>query len=279
MDTHTLPRFEGANRIESGRKPIVCTSEKGVGMSQETQDNAVSQASEAPELVNSVIETAIDHFAELGFEEAKIEAIAKDSGMSKRMIHYHFGDKKGLYVQALTHAMSQLAVPDSELELDTSIPVEGVRKLIDAAYAQFVAYPNAARLLTRDSLASHIDLKDRPPLYDCTAMMLYLDRLLMLGQDAGAFRPGITSEDVYTLMASIMFFRQTNADMMANAFGVAPDSEENVSGVHRLLVDTILAFLTSNIPNSGQSSYLLSKRSNPQPDEGDEGFGGLIEMA
>ena len=59
--------------------------------------------------IDSVVDVAIKHFSRSGFAETKLETIAQESGMSKRMIHYHFGDKRGLYVAALRHALGQLA--------------------------------------------------------------------------------------------------------------------------------------------------------------------------
>ena len=55
-----------------------------------------------------VVEVALHSFATHGFDETRLEAIAQESGMSKRMIHYHFGDKKGLYLQTFYLAIAQL---------------------------------------------------------------------------------------------------------------------------------------------------------------------------
>ena len=54
--------------------------------------------------IDAVVDVAIKQFSRFGFTETKLETIAQESGMSKRMIHYHFGDKKGLYLRALSTA-------------------------------------------------------------------------------------------------------------------------------------------------------------------------------
>ncbi len=36
----------------------------------------------------------------------------------------------------------------------------------------------------------------------------------MLGQDSGAFRPGISANDIFTLIASLTMYRVTNRSMM-----------------------------------------------------------------
>ncbi len=215
--------------------------------------------------VDRVIDVAVEEFARDGFHEAKLENVARISGMSKRMIHYHFGDKKGLYHRALVEAISRLH-PDSEaMELDSSVPVEGVRKLVDGLYGKFVEHPEAVRMLLMENVHHILEITELAPLVDESSMSLHLDKLLMLGQDAGAFRPGISSDDVFLLMTSVSVYRIANRDMSINLFGVDMASEENTAGLHRFVVDAVLAFLTSNIPDTGHRSYLSRNMMGSEP--------------
>src|SRR5699024_2941042 len=49
-------------------------------------------------------------------------------------------------------------------------------------------------------------------------------------------------------------------------FNVDLYAKENVAGLHRLVVDMVLAFLTSNIPDSGHQSYLEEDISESKSD-------------
>lgn len=210
-----------------------------------------------------VVEIALRKFARKGFAATKLDGIAKLSGMSKRMIHYHFGDKKGLYTQALALSISRLHPPEEELILDTAVPVEGVRRLIDAMYTQCVANPDSIELIMRENQEAVLTGSQLPPVSDESSMTLYLERLLLLGQDSGAFRPGIYADDVYALIISLAFYRHLNNNLMLNLFDIDMHSPTNTEGMHRLIVDTVLAFLTSHIPASGQSSYLSNRAAFP----------------
>ncbi|ANE04606.1 TetR family transcriptional regulator [Corynebacterium crudilactis] len=216
-----------------------------------------------------VVATALSFFAEQGFSETKLEKIAKASGMSKRMIHYHFGDKKGLYIKTVSHAL-QLLRPEAEaMQLDSAVPVDGVRKIVEAVYTQITQHPEAARLLLMENLHSQ-DSNDSAVAYaDESNVLLNLDKLLMLGQDAGAFRPGISAEDVLVLISSLAYFRVSNKFTMKNLYALDLGSEANIEGMKRIVVDTVLAFLTSNIQNSGNSSYLAvgAKATEPETDD------------
>ena len=215
--------------------------------------------------IDSVIKVAMAEFSELGFQETKLETIARSSGMSKRMIHYHFGDKKGLYHRALVEAISLLNPLPQDLELDSSVPVEGVRKLVDAIYGRFLHHPEAVRMLLLENLHQVLGVAEMAALFDESSVSLHLDKLLMLGQDAGAFRPGISADDIFLLIYSITFYRIANRDIIVNLFGVDMASEENTAGMHRFVVDTVLAFLTSNIPDSGHRSYLTPSHAGDEP--------------
>lgn len=227
----------------------------------------------------SVVDIAVSEFARCGYADARLDAIARDSGMSKRMIHYHFGDKRGLYVQAVLHSVDLMHPPEDELQLDSGVPVEGVRKLLDALYRQFTANPDAIKLLVLENVINETTPEEFVPLHEGSSMTLHLDRLLLLGQDSGAFRPGISSFDVYTLMTSIIFNRTISHSMTRKIFGIDLQDEQNTEGLRHLLVDTVLAFLTSNIPSSGQSSYLTrqpSAEDSPEPSDSLYGEGSSL---
>lgn len=246
-------------------------------------DSPTSAADSSPEAtVERVVDVALTSFARQGYSGVKLEDVARDAGISKRMLHYHFGDKRGLYEQSLQEALSRLQPPESALQLDTSVPVEGVRRLIDALCECFFRNPESIRLIVNKDLPEDLRVGEQAPVADISALTMHLDRLLMLGQDAGAFRPGISSDDIFVLISSLASFRITNQEVMLNLSGVDMTTETNSKGVHRMMVDAVLAFLTSNIPDSGHSSYLVPYQSGDEPqsrlgiyspDEGHDLFG------
>lgn len=210
--------------------------------------------------VGQVIDIALAQFAEQGFQDTKLDHIARDSGMSKRMIHYHFGDKKGLYRRCLVEAFSLIHPSHESLTVDTGVPVEGVTQLVDAVYLKMVENPAAIRILALESLHDVLHVTELSTLANHSEVLLHLDKLLMIGQDAGAFRPGISAEDLFLMIWSLAFFRVSNRDIMVNLFDIDTTDEENTEGMRRMTVDAVLAFLTSNVAGSGRSSYLSGSR-------------------
>ena len=214
-----------------------------------------------------VLDVALKHFAELGFAEARLEAIAQESGMSKRMIHYHFGDKKGLYLSCLQLAVAKLRPSAAEMELDSGVPVEGVKKIVEVVFRHYIAYPEAVRLLVVENLMEYAHVIDRQPIADQSSVTLQLDKLLMLGQDAGAFRPGISAQDVFALITSLAIFRLTMHKTTVNLYGVDMTDRHNTAGMARMAVVAVVAFLTSNLKNSQEISYLSTIAANETVEE------------
>jgi len=212
-----------------------------------------------PATIDKVVDVAIEQFAEQGFHDSRLDSIAKESGMSKRMIHYHFGDKKGLYLRCLSEAAHRVQPPADELIPETLVPVEGVTQLVDAVYSTMISHPESVRLLAHEGLHRVLNITGLANLVPGTHVSLELDKLLMQGQDAGAFRPGIGAEDIFYLLFSLAFTRVAHRDLMINLVDVDTMSEENTAGIHRLAVDTVLSLLTANIAHSGDS-YLTADR-------------------
>ncbi|KQB86948.1 TetR/AcrR family transcriptional regulator [Corynebacterium lowii] len=230
-------------------------------MVREDLDVALEHPSPDDQSMQQVIDIAMGRFSRKPFSDAKLEGIAKEAGVSKRMIHYHFGNKKGLYHAVLCRAIELLQPPSSRLVVDSAIPVDGIRTVVDALYVQILRNPIAAQLLHMESLQHVLDLTDIAPLFSNAEVILHLDKLLMLGQDAGVFRPGISAYDVFYLVSALSFYRTQQRDLAINIFGIDLTNEANTEGVRRMTIDAVLAFLTSNIPHSGHNSYLSTTQS------------------
>lgn len=203
-----------------------------------------------------VIDTAVDCFAHTFYGEVRLDDIARKADISKRMIHYHFTDKKGLYQDAVVEALTRTQPDPAELEIDSSIPVDGVRRVIEAVFRRFLDHPEAVGVLRMENAQRILDLDEMPPLIARFDVIQRLDKLLMLGQDAGTFRPGISALDVYFLLISLCSMRQHTGHLMRNLFSIDPTDPENTQGVLRMAIDAVLAFITAIIPDTGAASYL-----------------------
>ena len=57
-----------------------------------------------------ILDAAIDAFARHGFAGARIDGIAREAGLNKRMLYHYFGDKQALFESACAQAHEQLTL-------------------------------------------------------------------------------------------------------------------------------------------------------------------------
>lgn len=234
-------------------------------------DTSHGMPADADPAVATAVDIAIATFAREGFDATKLQSLADGADMSKRMLYYHFGDKRGLYRAALARAVRQLTPPQEVLSRSSSVPVEGMRRFVDAFFHRFLHHPDAARLVLRENLDPVLADGDDLQLQELSEVVLHVERLLLLGQDSGAFRPGISADDILVMLCSLSIFREGNMHTTAGVLGVDLANQRNTEGLRRMAIDMVLAFLTSNIPPSGYGSYLepaaAPKRSDDEPAE------------
>lgn len=69
-----------------------------------------------------LLEAAVHEFAENGFEQATVRDICANAQVNLNAVRYHFGDKMGLYVAAVSHAhvcVTQIVPPQAQTSNDS----------------------------------------------------------------------------------------------------------------------------------------------------------------
>jgi len=101
----------------------------------------------AEETRAGILAAAERHFAERGFEAARLEDIAADVGIRRAAIFYHFSDKLELYAAVLDEVIGGAV---------RALPMDGsVAERIEAAMTGWIDYvarrPSVARLILREA--------------------------------------------------------------------------------------------------------------------------------
>lgn len=95
--------------------------------------------------VERILDAALAHFAHAGFQGARIDAIARDSGLSKPNLLYYFRSKNDLYLAVLRRTLDMWLQPLRAIdpESDPRVALDGyiTRKL---EYSR--DFPEASRL-------------------------------------------------------------------------------------------------------------------------------------
>lgn len=97
-----------------------------------------------------ILDAALTEFAEHGFAGARVEAIARRSGLNKQLISHHFGGKRGLYESVMRERRLR---GGGELEGGTGRAAETLAAFFDRANGD----PEWVRVLLWEALDEHED--------------------------------------------------------------------------------------------------------------------------
>lgn len=197
----------------------------------------------------------------------EIEELSQTSGVaSDRRPLRDFAE---LYGECLRFAHAQIwpetdehldAVMDEELY--TLTPVNAVRHLIGSTYRRFQQHPSAVAFIVADNVVRSNPNSLPPVSLDPSPVILQLDRVLMRGHDIGAFRYGVSAEDLYVMIIALCAFPISHGVGFHELYGMDATDETNAAGMTKLAEDAVLAFLTTTMPTSQGSSYTHSSQTH-----------------
>ena len=93
-----------------------------------------------------LLDCALDHFLEKGFEQATIEAIASAVGMTKRTVYARYEDKAALFRAAVRRAIERYKVTDEAIAATETDDLEQTLVNIALLRINLVATPQGTKL-------------------------------------------------------------------------------------------------------------------------------------
>lgn len=202
-------------------------------------------ASRDPERTRAVIlEAATAEFTSKGLDGARVDEIARRSGLNKRMIYHYFGDKEGLYLAVLEAAYSGIRSAELGLKLADKAPIDGMRELILFTWQYFIDHPEFLSLLGTENLHRAAYLKKSKRIRDLHSPLVgMIADLLERGTRMKVFRNGVDPVDLYITIAALGFFYMSNRHTLSTIFGrdLAKPANLEARGGH--IVEVVLAYL------------------------------------
>ncbi len=101
-----------------------------------------------------ILEAAEAIFAAEGYSGARVDAIAAQAGINKRMLYHYFGDKKGLYqavIQEMVERLIQKLTPALQSAQEMA-PETGLRAVINAYLDTIQTEPHYVRLAIHEAV-------------------------------------------------------------------------------------------------------------------------------
>ena len=167
----------------------------------------------------AILAAATREFADKGFGGARIDAIAADAKINKRMLYHYYGGKESLYVAVLEQAYAAIRQAEAKLDLAHREPEEGLRDLVQFTFRYFLDHPEFLSLLGTENLLKAKYLKRSEQIVAVNSPLIdELRGVLDRGARKGVFRRGIDPLDVYLTMAALGFFYLSNRWTLSTVF-------------------------------------------------------------
>lgn len=151
-----------------------------------------------------ILQAATEEFADKGYDGARVDEIAAQSGVNKNSLYHYFGSKEQLFVAVLERAYRALRERQGDLSIRGMAPEEGMRRLVEFNANIWIEMPELIRLLASENLheAKHIKQSDVvPKLYN--PIMDTIQELLKRGAKEGVFRSDVDPVDLYISISAL----------------------------------------------------------------------------
>jgi AcrR family transcriptional regulator len=192
----------------------------------------------------AILAAATGEFAGKGLDGARVDEIARRSGVNKRMIYHYFSGKEGLYLAVLEASYAAIRTAEHELRLGDLEPVEGMRALVRFTWSYVVAHPEFLSLLGTENLHRARNLKKLRHIRELHSPLIgMLSELLERGVRRSVFRKSVDPVQLYISIAALGFFYMSNRHTLSTIFGHDLERPQALADRGDHIVELVLGYL------------------------------------
>ena len=212
-----------------------------------------------------ILSAAEKHFSLLGFYGARIDEIAAEAGVNKRMIYEYFGNKEDLYKIVLRKVYLLLGNSEEMLfsGLSEAAPAKAIRLLVELYFSFLHQNPHYVRMLMWENLNEGQYFTEMNMGESRDPLKKALHAILKRGQEAGIFRKELDEKHVLMTLFACPFNyfsnRYTMQRIMETDFTSPAEIESRIS----FTTDLLLTYLTA--PAANRSQEVQSDAGNQMP--------------
>lgn len=167
----------------------------------------------------AILVAARDEFAGHGLAGARMESIALNAGIDKRLIYYYFTSKDDLFLAVLEGVYADIRAAEAGLHLTDMKPANAIRRLTEFTWEYYIEHPEFIALLNSENLHRARHLKESKRARQLNSPVIQtLGGILERGRASGDFRGGIDPLQLYISIASLAYFFQSNRYTLSAAF-------------------------------------------------------------
>jgi AcrR family transcriptional regulator len=182
-------------------------------------------------------------FAEKGIYGTRVDEIAKDANINKRMIYEYFGSKEELYKAVLVNVYGRLGNLELGVLLEKTSPVDAIRKLIQMYFIFLKENPTYVSLLQWENLNKGKYIRDGnfTGIKDPTLELLRL--IISKGKTEGTFNLEVDTEQVIVSLLTYCFSYFSNRYTLSKLLEKRLDNNDNISRRVEHVTSMFLSYL------------------------------------
>jgi AcrR family transcriptional regulator len=192
----------------------------------------------------AILAAATAEFAALGLGGARVDAIAEQAGINKRMLYHYFGTKDDLYRAVLEEAYAAIRAAEGEIALGRGSPANAMRELVLFTWRYYREHPEFLSLLATENVNKGAALGQSARIRALNSPLIAtIGSLLEQGAAAGKFRRGVDPFKLYVSIASLCFFHLANRWTLGVSFGRDLSEPVEIEAWGEHVVSVILGYL------------------------------------
>ena len=153
-----------------------------------------SRDSEATQ--TEILDAAVEEFALQGLNNARIETIAANTGVTKAMIYYYFKNKEGLYVAVLERGFNSYMRPVQELSLNNLSPEKALKQYVQCLLANLVKNPNWPLIMCYEALQNQGKYYKQIDIHSIDEILIAILERGVADKSFRSLEPRMTANDI-----------------------------------------------------------------------------------
>lgn len=196
-----------------------------------------------------ILKAAEQQFGEKGFYGARVDEIARLSGLNKNMLYIYFESKEELYRCVLKEMYHRLEAVERDLLARELMGRELITAMISAYFDFLKENPAFVNILMSENLMRAYYVKQLPS--ECIERNTLNEMAARVRRscDRGEFRSDIDEKQIILTMITICFSNFSNRYTLSRMMGFDLDDPEIHEKRKQQAIDILLSYLT-NTPGS-----------------------------
>ena len=199
-----------------------------------------------------IIKAAITEFALKGLDGARVDEVARRSGINKTLLYHHIGNKDDLFTAALEATYQTIRERQREFVARRMDPEAGMRELVHLLMSIWVEHPEYGKLLASENFHGGKHVRRSKLIGEMYQQVVdVLNDLLKRGVAQGVFRSGLDAIDLYISISSLSAYYVAHQHTLNALFHFDPMQPQRLRQREEHIVDMILRYVRRHPEDNG----------------------------